>query len=176
MAGSLGRSSCKWHDAAAGLTVVNSEEGPAVAFLFLVSTRYVLGQQVQCLVSAMAGHFLTSNHLQQREKDGFQVFSCIYRGTVEGGNPVCQVRSTRENIKKSLRYKCKFFLTQNQGLFFSIFPRITTSEGVINALEEVAGCQGDLFIVDSHDAAHLINTHHVNNSHCLFRLEEIHMK
>lgn len=52
------------------LTMVNSEEGPGVVFRFLGSARYVPAQEVKCLVSAMARHFLISNHLQQREEDG----------------------------------------------------------------------------------------------------------
>lgn len=65
-----------------------------------------------------------------------------------------------------------FCLTQNQGLFLPVFSSISTSEGVIDALEEVAGCHCDFFIVNSHNAAYLINAHHVNNSHGLFRGSE----
>lgn len=61
--------------------MVNSEEGPGVALLFLFFARNILAQEVQRLISAMARHLLTSNHLQQREKNGFQVFRCICRGT-----------------------------------------------------------------------------------------------
>ena len=68
-------------DAAVWLTIVNSEEGPGVVSLLPVFTRYVLAQEVQRLVSAMAGHLLTTNHLQQREKNGFQDLRRICRGT-----------------------------------------------------------------------------------------------
>lgn len=62
------------------LTVVDSEESSGVVFLFLVFPRNILAQEVQRLVSAMARHFFTSNHLQQREKNSFQVFRCICGG------------------------------------------------------------------------------------------------
>lgn len=58
-------------------------------------------------------------------------------------------------------------LTQNQGLLLPIFPFVSACKGVIDALEEVAGCQSNFLIVNSHDAAHPIHTHHVNNSHSL---------
>lgn len=45
--------------------MVNSEEGPGVVFLFPFFARNILAQEVQRLVSAMARHLLTSNHLQQ---------------------------------------------------------------------------------------------------------------
>lgn len=61
--------------------MVNCEEGPGVVWLFLVFTRYILAQEVQRLVSAMARDLLISHHFQQREKNGFQVFRCICRGT-----------------------------------------------------------------------------------------------
>lgn len=61
--------------------MVNSEEGLGVVFVFQVSAGYILAQEVQCLVSAMARHFLTSNHLHQREENGFQVFRYICRWT-----------------------------------------------------------------------------------------------
>lgn len=60
--------------------MVNSEESSGVVFLFLVFPRDILAQEVQRLVSAMARHFFTSNHLQQREKNSFQVFRCICGG------------------------------------------------------------------------------------------------
>lgn len=37
----------------AWLTVINSEKGPGVVSVFLVPTRDVFGEEVQCLVSAM---------------------------------------------------------------------------------------------------------------------------
>lgn len=61
-----------------------------------------------------------------------------------------------------------FCLTQNQSLFFPIFPFVSASEGVIDALEEVASRQCNFLIINCHDAAQLINTHHVKNSHGLF--------
>lgn len=60
-----------------------------------------------------------------------------------------------------------FCLTQNQSLFFPIFPFVSTCEGVIDALEEVASRQRNLLLINSHDAAQLINAHHVKNSHRL---------
>lgn len=62
------------------LTVVDSEESSGVVFLFPVFPWDILAQEVQRLVSAMARHFFTSNHLQQREKNRFQVFRCICGG------------------------------------------------------------------------------------------------
>lgn len=61
--------------------MVNSEESSGVVFFFLFFAGYILAQEVQCLVPATARHLLTSNHLQKREKNGFQVFRSIYRGT-----------------------------------------------------------------------------------------------
>lgn len=63
---------------------------------------------------------------------------------------------------------CFFCLTQNQSLFFPIFPFVSTCEGVVDALEEVAGCQCNFLIINSHDAAHLIHAHHVKYSQGLF--------
>lgn len=71
----------KLPDADVWLTVVNSEEGPGVVSLFLGIARYILAQEVQRLVSAMARHFLTTNHLHQREENGFQVLRCVCRWT-----------------------------------------------------------------------------------------------
>lgn len=59
-------------------------------------------------------------------------------------------------------------LTQNQSLFFPIFPFVPTGEGVIDALEEVAGRQCNFLIINSHDTAQLIDAHHVKYSHGLF--------
>ena len=63
------------------LTVINSEESPGVVFVFHVFASNILAQEVQCLVSAMARHLITRNHLQQGEKNGFQVFRGICRWT-----------------------------------------------------------------------------------------------
>lgn len=75
------------------LTVINSEESSGVVFVFLVFASNILAQEVQCLVSTMARHLITSNHLQQREKNGFQVFRCICRWT--------------DDIKDCISQRCK---------------------------------------------------------------------
>lgn len=62
--------------------MVNCEESSGVVFLFSFFARYIFAQEVQRLVSAMARHLLTGNHLQQREKDSFQVFRCICRNEI----------------------------------------------------------------------------------------------
>lgn len=68
-------------DVAVWLTVINSEEGLGVVFGFLYNARYILAQEIQCLVSAMARNLLTTNHLHQSEENGFQVFGriCKYK-------------------------------------------------------------------------------------------------
>lgn len=67
-------------NAALWLTVINGKEGPGVVFLFSDFARDILAQQVQRLISAVAGHLLTRNHLQQRQKNRFKVFRCICNG------------------------------------------------------------------------------------------------
>lgn len=61
--------------------MINGKERPGVVFLFSLFARNILAQQVQSLVSAMARHLLTRNHLQQRQKNSFEVFRCICNGT-----------------------------------------------------------------------------------------------
>lgn len=62
--------------------MINGKERPGVVFLFSDFARNVLAQQVQSLISAVAGHLLTGNHLQQRQKNSFEVFGCICNGRV----------------------------------------------------------------------------------------------
>lgn len=82
-----------------GLTVINGEEGSGVVLVFM-SAWYILGQEVQRLVSAMARHLLTSNHLQQREKNGLQVFRCICSGTDDKERLDVPVCSTEEKYQQ----------------------------------------------------------------------------
>lgn len=63
--------------AALWLTMINGEECPGVVFLSSDFARNILAQQVQRLISAMAGDLLTCNHLQQRQKNSFKVFRGI---------------------------------------------------------------------------------------------------
>lgn len=69
-------------NAAVRLTMINGKECPGVVFLFSDFARNILAQQVQSLISAVAGHLLTRNHLQQRQKNSFKVFRCICNGRV----------------------------------------------------------------------------------------------
>lgn len=67
--------------AAFWLTVINSKERAGIVFFLSDFARNILAQQIQSLISAMARHLLTRNHLQQREKNRFKVFGCICNGT-----------------------------------------------------------------------------------------------
>lgn len=67
--------------AAFWLTMIDSKEGAGIVFFFSDSARNILAQQIQSLISAMARHLLTRDHLQQREKNRFKVFRCICDGT-----------------------------------------------------------------------------------------------
>lgn len=60
--------------------MINSKEGAGIVFFFSDFARNILAQQIQSLISAMARHLLTRNHLQQREKNRFKVFRCIWNG------------------------------------------------------------------------------------------------
>ena len=69
------------HAGFSGLTVVNQEERLGVVVLFFVFARHVLGQQVECLVSAVTRHLLTRHHLQQGQQNGLQVLVRVCKRT-----------------------------------------------------------------------------------------------
>lgn len=76
----VGSMQIKAVNAALRLTVINGEERPGVVSLLSDFARNVLAQQVQSLISAVARHLRTRNHLQQRQKNSFKVFRCICNG------------------------------------------------------------------------------------------------